>query len=94
MKLAPGERDGAVRIWRPGKGTLPSRRRPWQAVAAAERAGLWVSVGSVEGVRRGTHESPTRESRDSQVVRESVGSPRFRACWTTPILALQALPVL
>ena len=22
-------------------GTLPSRRRPWQAVAAAERAGLW-----------------------------------------------------
>ena len=47
--------------------------------------------GSLRGVRPGRvtegarirHRCPTRTSRDSQVVRESVGSPRFRACWTT-----------
>ena len=50
-----------------------------------------VRRGRVAGGARNRHRSPTRASRDSQLVRKSVGSPRFRACWATRTTSLGEL---
>src|SRR4029077_4335704 len=51
--LNRGSGGAGARQLAPGEGTPPSRRRPWQAEAAAERAGLRGVAGVVPGFGTG-----------------------------------------
>ena len=64
-----------------GKGTRPSRRRPWQGVAATEKAELWGDGG---GIGRSVTEECVLRHEAGRDVTKSPWSSRFRAPSTTP----------